>query len=33
MVWETDGKKSSQHAMSDSHPIPTAAAKKVATKK
>ena len=24
MVWETDGKKSSQHAMSDSHPIPTA---------
>jgi uncharacterized protein (DUF849 family) len=33
MVWETDGKKISQHAMSDSHPIPTAAAKKVATKK
>jgi hypothetical protein len=22
MVWETDGKKSTQHAMSDSHPIP-----------
>jgi len=27
-VFETDGKKTSQHAMSDSHPIPTAAAKK-----
>ena len=21
MVWETDGKKSAQHAMSDSHPM------------
>ncbi len=30
MVWETDGKKSSQHAMSDSHPIPTAPTKKAA---
>jgi uncharacterized protein (DUF849 family) len=32
-VFETDGKKTSQHAMSDSHPIPTAAAKKSAAAK